>query len=303
MTGHPGTLRLPGSSWNPIQLAHAARRWLQLARTDLSAAECFVVFVGNPRSGTTLVRSLLNAHPSVVVANEVHVLKCISAGESWKSVLGRILDSERKFAANPVWTGYDYDVPATASGTSDVPPIRVIGDKKAGGTSKLIHQNPETVERLLQWSRLPVRFVHCVRHPFDVIATKTRRNGDSLNRNIVRYFQAEQAAETVRRQADSRGFHRLYQEDLIDDPGSVLKALLQYFDLDASADYVRACESVIYRKPNKSRSGLKWPPESVVETERQTRLTAHLHRYMTADQLLFDEESDPSDCWPNRAAA
>lgn len=292
----------PPSKWSPLRLLRGLRRRWLLGRTELSAAERFVVFVGNPRSGTTLVRSLLNAHPSVLISNEVHVLRCIAAGESWNSVLGRILDNERQFSAQPVWTGYDYNVPQVGSAVAQ-PSIRVIGDKKACRTSQLIEADPTLIRRLQDWSRLPVRFIHCVRHPFDVITTKTRRNGLPLRQNIDRYFRSEQAAISVHDAVGDESYLRIYQEDLIDRPEHVLQELLQFIGLDAFDSYVRACRSVIYDKPRNSRHGIKWPASDIVEVEKRTKRFPHLHSYLTGEQLQFHEHADQTNRPPDCAAA
>lgn len=67
----------------------------------------FVLFIGNPRSGTTLVRSLLNAHPQVLIANEANVLRFVEEGISKEDILRRLIDNVKTFDANPVWTNYD----------------------------------------------------------------------------------------------------------------------------------------------------------------------------------------------------
>ena len=299
-TGHGRTEKSTGA-WNPLRLIRAARRRFHLFRTDLSGVERFVVFVGNPRSGTTLVRSLLNAHPSVVIANEVHALRCVAVGENWNTVLGRILDNERQFAANPVWTGYRYEVPRSVNEPKNG--IRVIGDKKAGGTSKLLQEDPSLVLRLQEWSPLPVQYIHCVRHPFDVTSTKSRRNGNSLAQNIDRYFAAEAAAISVQNSVGDAGYLRIHQEDLISDSAAVLHMLLHFIGLDTCDGYVRACQSVIYESPNKSRHGITWPAGAIIEVERRSKQVPHLQRYLTGDRLLFHEDTDQKNRATNRAAA
>ena len=44
-----------------MRLVHGAQRQLRLWQTDLSSLERFVVFVGNPRSGTSLMMNMLEA--------------------------------------------------------------------------------------------------------------------------------------------------------------------------------------------------------------------------------------------------
>ncbi len=107
--------------------------------TDLSHLEYFVMFVGNPRSGTTLVRTLLDAHPNVVIGNEVHTLRLMKAGKNWNAVVGRILENSTRFAKNPTWTDYSYRIPNYPTNSQKM--ITVIGDKRAAGTTYVLNNS------------------------------------------------------------------------------------------------------------------------------------------------------------------
>ncbi len=274
-----------------MRLVRGARRRLRLWQTDLSSLKRFVMFVGNPRSGTTLVRSLLNAHPEVVNDNEVDVLRCVRAEETWETVLGRILQNESEFSAKPVWTGYDYRVQNAPSAEEQPrsPKLRVIGDKKAGASSKWLRDNPSVLAQFTEWSRLPNFVIHCVRHPFDVISTKTRRNGESLDVNIDRYFESEMTAVALENSHQRVDYVRLYQEDLIQDASTTLTSLLHAIGLDVPTGYVGACEALVYEKPNRSRFKVKWTEDLILDVERRVRKVPHLHRYLHDGRLLFDE--------------
>lgn len=289
MNAPPVTTEKKTGSSHAGRIWRAMRRTIRLLLSNLSDADRFIIFVGNPRSGTTLVRSLLNAHPGVMIANELNVLKRMAAGESWNTILRRLVDNEREFTADPVWTGYSYAVPPTEQLASSGN-VRVIGDKKAGGTSRLLQDDPELLSRFCRWSPLPVCAIHCVRHPLDVIATKTRRNGESLNENVKRYFAAEQAAVAAAEDSTIAGHTRVYLEDLIMRPRRTLQELLSFIGLDAADPYVRACESVVYNKPNLSRFRVNWSAATLVHIEQHMRSTPHLSRYLTDGRLLFDEE-------------
>lgn len=284
------------------RMARFARRTARRLRTDLSEARCFLLFVGNPRSGTTLVRSLLNAHPAVILANEVHAAWRMSAGESWNTVLSRIIDSEQQFSVDPVWTGYRYQVPQAAQ-THCAGKVQVIGDKKAGATSKLLSDKPNVLLDFCRWSPLPVRLIHCVRNPFDVITTKTRRNGLPLEVNIKRYFHAERVAAMAVQSPSIHGSFRIFQEELIRRPKQTMQELLRFIDLDAPDGFLGACESVIYEKPNLSRFGLPWTEASKWEVERRTREIEHLQEYLDGDQLPFYGENTTTDSSSMGAAA
>ena len=48
---------------------------MKLSADTQSKIETLVLFIGYPRSGTTLIGSLLDAHPHVVVANELDIFE------------------------------------------------------------------------------------------------------------------------------------------------------------------------------------------------------------------------------------
>jgi hypothetical protein len=60
----------------------------------------FVNFIGYPRSGHTLVAMLLDAHPEIVISNEVNVIKRWSSWPSNLEMLYHILrKNQRRFGA------------------------------------------------------------------------------------------------------------------------------------------------------------------------------------------------------------
>ena len=57
---------------------------------DFSDMKSLVIFLGNPRSGTTLVRSIISAHPNAIISNELHLVKQLQTGLSWNHAVKKI---------------------------------------------------------------------------------------------------------------------------------------------------------------------------------------------------------------------
>src|SRR5688572_15941273 len=92
------------------------------------ATETYCQFVGYPRSGHTLVAALLNAHPEIVIANELGVLDWVRRGLNRRQLLSLILKSDRDFARGAYrFLDYNYRVPNQWQGRFEK--IRVVGDK------------------------------------------------------------------------------------------------------------------------------------------------------------------------------
>jgi len=246
---------------------------LPFAFDDLRA---FLLFVGSPRSGTTLVRSLINASPEALLSVEVDVLQFMH--EDFETALGRIVENHERFARNPVWTGYDYSMPAAPE--PGAAKIRVIGDKKSAKTAHAIHSDPALLQRLTEWCPLPIRWIHCVRNPYDRIATGIiwrKQKGRSLDDLMPHWRAVERAAAKTAEFAGPRGFHRIYLEDLIAEPLRELRALAEFLELDPGQ--LEAARALIFEQPNLTRTQIQWPPELLAEVKAGIEKLPHLHRY------------------------
>ncbi len=49
---------------------------------DIRSADFYCMFIGYPRSGHSLIGSLLDAHPNIIISHELNVLKKLYMG--WK---------------------------------------------------------------------------------------------------------------------------------------------------------------------------------------------------------------------------
>ena len=59
--------------------------------------QTYCVFIGYPRSGHSLVGSLLDAHPNVIIAHELDALKFVKAGFDKHQLYQLLLENSRRF--------------------------------------------------------------------------------------------------------------------------------------------------------------------------------------------------------------
>jgi hypothetical protein len=245
-------LRLPAAYLRSRRAARAE----QAAFADL---ERFCLFVGYPRSGHSLVGSLLDAHPELIVAHELHVLRYLRYGFSREQIFALLLERSREQAqAGRAATGYSYVVPNQWQGRFRR--LRVIGDKRGGTSIRKLTSRPHLLPRLRERIGLPLRFVHVVRNPFDNVATIWRRGRSrDLGASIDHYVHMVAGVERLRAQLDPAEVLDVRHEDLLDDPSRELRRLCAFLGVEPPADWLRDCAGVVWKSPKRTRDEIEWP--------------------------------------------
>lgn len=224
----------------------------------------FALFIGYQRSGHSIVGALLDAHPDVVISHELHALKRLQEGADRRTLFMAITALAFRQATEGRREGrYSYAVPGQWQGRIRHP--RVIGDKKGNGTTKLLRECPDLLDRLAATVRRPLRIIHVIRNPFDNISSILRYQGlppgeKALREAIDSYFLLAETNNRVREQYGGMLFD-LKHEDFVEDPEAHLAALCRFLEVEADTDYLKACASLVKNKVNKSRFEFVWPPE------------------------------------------
>lgn len=173
---------------HPLSLLTGLRHRQSFAEIDR-----YLVFVGASRSGHSLVGSLLNAHPDVVVAHQLHGLRYVAAGFNRTQLLGMILRTDWRYGRRGRVSNkgrYHYAVPGQWQGRYRT--LRFAGDKRGASSATLLDQRPELLDRLRSVLGVPIRIVHVIRNPFDNIATMSVRfrvhlpEGDHRRQRVAR---------------------------------------------------------------------------------------------------------------------
>jgi hypothetical protein len=261
-----------------------ARAWLRSAlaapgmRRASGDLELFCMFVGYSRSGHSLVGSLIDAHPDAIIAHEANALRYVKYGFRRSQIFAELLRNSRAYAeAGRSATGYSYVVPNQWQGRYCK--LRVIGDKRGGNSVRRIIANPRVRERLERLVRLPVRYVHVVRNPFDNISTiyMKSRQRDVLEASEFYFYHVEGVAAL--KQAVGERVYDLHHEDLIRNPRGQLAALCCALGLDPDPAYLDDCASIVFDKPRRTRDEVVWHPSYVELVSRRAQSYPFLARY------------------------
>ena len=146
--------------------------------------ETICLFIGYPRSGHTLIGSLLDAHPNAVIAHELDFLRFVYAHFFRRQLYALLLENSRKAAdQGAFWSGYSYAVPGQWQGR--LQRIKVIGDKHGEATTVRLHLSPWLLDRLACVVGRRIKMLHVIRNPFDNIATIARKN-HTINSQVLK---------------------------------------------------------------------------------------------------------------------
>jgi Sulfotransferase family len=246
-----------------------------------SNIEKVCMFIGYPRSGHSLVGSLIDSHDSALIAHELNILKLVSKGMDQQKIFESIVNfTDKSKRRRKKWAGYSYEITDSWQGKYDK--LTVIGDKKGGGTSRGIMKNPELIDQLIETFDNKLKFVHVIRNPYDIITTqyskliiKTKK---SFLRKIDEFFIRVSVINEVK--SDGRiPVYDFYHEKLISNPEDNIKELCEYLSLECSEKFLENCTNKLFTEPRKSRFNYKWTDEQIEMVAQGMKKYEHLNAY------------------------
>ena len=247
-------------------------------RSLFDQVETYCMFIGYPRSGHSLVGSLLDAHPDMVIAHELDALGFVQNGFRREQLYALILNNADEIAAKGrEQTGYSYGVPNQWQGRFER--LRVIGDKRGMTSMSRIARRPALLDRLQHVVRDPVRFVHVVRNPFDNISTMAKRRNLTLDQAADIYFSLSETVASVKRRVGTGRVVDVRHEAVIADPKGSLKEMCAFLGVSPTDDYLEDCAGIVYASPHKSRLEAPWTPELKEAVQRRIDGFAFLEGY------------------------
>lgn len=233
---------------------------------DFDDIATYCMFVGYARSGHSLIGALLDAHPNVIIADQLDALECIQAGIGKHDLFAQLLhNSQSSVARGRARGGHAYAVPGQWQGRFTT--LRVIGDKKGQRATLRLREDPELLRTLEQMIGLPVKLFHVIRNPYDNIATKyvkrSRHGPVDLRGLIEEHFGLCQTVAEIKRRLNNGNMFDLHHESMVENPIRSLRALCEFLGINCPDDYVTACARIVFSSPNKSRHDIEWSQDNI----------------------------------------
>jgi hypothetical protein len=268
MTGESIRSRLRGTTLHRAWRFAAFRIGAFRMRHDLEHVRSYCLFLGHARSGHSIVGALLDAHPEIVISDELDALDYLRRGFGREQLLyGSLAVSAHQARGQRRKAGrggvtYSYFVPGQWQGRYQR--LRVVGDSQAGWTTRRLARHPGLLSSLeAKMAPTELRFIHVIRNPWDNIATMMIRGGRTFEDAFDQYFANCERLPSLSERIGPSRILRLRHEDVIKTPTKSLAAACRFLGVEPNREYLDACAGILYSRPSRSRDFVDWTPRQV----------------------------------------
>lgn len=255
----------------------------------LSELESFLLFIGYPRSGHTLIGALLDAHPNILLAHEQDILYYAKRNYSAQQISYLLKKSNRAFAkGGRQWMGYNYAVAGQWQGRYKQ--LLILGDKSGGRTSRRLLQADglDVLDKLGKRIDAPLVFLHIIRNPFDIVTTMMKRttkrrqlalNKKEINKKIKHFIRHAQAVEKLKAHTQYQLIDLYFEDFVADVPGHLFRILTK-LGMHSTDAYLSACDDLVWKKPKTTRGDTDlWQAEEIEDFSRRLKAFPWFDRY------------------------
>lgn len=228
--------------------------------------------LGTPRSGTTLLTRLLDAHPRIFLTNENGALVQMHhalTGMRQKRPAGLPYDIDSKEFYEEWSAMIDELVPLLVKSFYG----RLLGPKRASAITYWGDKHPHfdaCLPSLLRWYP-EARYIYIVRHPIDVLHSIARMNRWDHDRAFEHWKtitgQYERQVETI----PSSARLVVRYEDLTADIGSSVSRVLEWLELDTTPAILGLMERIATLPAHQLRRDPGDPPKAPAQPSARPR--------------------------------
>jgi len=246
----------------------------------------YVMFIGYPRSGHSLIGHLIDAHPNAIISEELDALKFFQKGFTRAQIHNLILQNSKNFIElEQQKLKYKYLVPGQWQGKFQK--LTHIGDRKGGDASKRFLKDPTLLERMKAHMGGKFKLIHVYRNPYDIIATRAKNifvkdniSSDELDKTIdIHFVDVESVARVQDIYGESIDIYNHKHEEFVKSPKENLKKLMHFLDLEATEEYLDNCVSILFESPKVRRKEVEWTKEQISRVAELSSKYDYLREY------------------------
>lgn len=228
----------------------------------------FLMFMGYPRSGHTLVASILNAHPNVMCSNQQYIIQNIG-NKDFNAIKAQIVEGTPRGKWNP----NAYIEPLKQD-------IMVIGDKTGHRTIEHLISHPEDLDKLKKIIPWKIKWVHVVRNPYDCLATWVNKNVANrpkvprvthemeFNTVIEKYANLNYKIQELKR---TEAVITIPHERVIRFIDKSLDALCKVFEIKKDPEWRKRVIQKKWKEPRITRRNIQWTPQMLAKVKKLTK--------------------------------
>ena len=310
----------------PVKLVHqpvellSASSWQEKQDSQMmNTIKRFVFFIGTARSGHSIVGTLMDAHPHVIIANEYYLFQKWeqfhnTSNQNWPNDLFHLLYSKSKRDVtgnrNNTNKGYSLKVSNLWQGTFNHY-LEVIGDNCAEHVNMLYISNKTLFQNRLkilqQKLSIPIRVIHVIRNPFDQVATRSlyrychysgtcvqkikeafKANHSSPDSKLIKdiilktalnLFRVHNASMELTELLGAKNVLVVHSSDFIEHPKATLSRIFEFLEVDASKHYLEVCADKVFKSTSRTREMMLWSPPIKHIVEENIKNYEFLSRY------------------------
>ena len=260
----------------------------KLPLSIINHVKMFVFFLGHEHSGHSIVGSLMDSHPYMVISHEFDLFNRLSGGSlapAKAEIFNALwMNSKETIINDGVRTksikGYTLLVDGLYQGKY-VDHIDVIGDKKGYATATLLADQPQkwlASFNIIKSLELPMKVIHVIRNPYDNIATSAlfmyKQKGESFGEmkqskktfkvksNIIDYeihmFFALFKQIVYAKEKYNLDIIEIHSHELISDPSGTLFKVCNSLEVTCSNNYLEICSKKTFKNISKTRHLIQW---------------------------------------------
>ncbi len=279
----------------------------RLPQDVINEVERFVFFIGWPCSGHSIVGTLIDAHPNILIAHEFFIFKRLmnnttrtTRTEIFNGLYNRS-QSNLKVGGGRQHSRKGYTLGLEGYWQGKFTTLKVIGDKAGLSTTSAYSESPENFKKLYQRLsadvlQIPIRVMQVIRNPYDMIATRGlydrfgfhwKANGSVCTHNNKCKVHESEAQDVLRRAETIQKIRKdldltvleIHNADLVQQPRQTMERICQFLDVECYEEYLDHCEEKVFGKVSKSRNLIEWTPSLLATADNMIKKYPFFQRY------------------------